>query len=204
MNYSYDGRAIQIVPCAYSVITDSREFRNIAGQYPIYLHRKFLLETLCENVKITVGLSVPYWNIYKSYLSAMMADFYLRYFRKDKAILRFEEIRALRQLIKHDMTLLQADLEKKYQGLNRYESENNGFLLSTLRELVRSQFNYKAAAVNLHVHLNTLYYRQEKLSNLLESDLADLEVKITLYYELFAYDFMQFMKTRENHTKAKI
>ena len=132
--------------------------------------------------------------VYQSYLSAMMTDFYLDYFRKEERIQCFDEIAPSRWFSRQSLDQTLPELEKKYSSLNRYESERNGFLYSTARELVRSQFNYQAAAHQLHIHLNTLYYRQEKLSELLSMDFAELETKIILYHELFAFDFAQYMK----------
>ena len=45
--------------------------------------------------------------------------------------------------------------------------------------------------------MNTLYYRQEKLSELFSVDFAELETKIVLYHDLFHYDFAGFLKECE-------
>ena len=124
----------------------------------------------------------------------MMADFYLRYFRKEPRVLRMEDIGPFQRLFRADITRQKSELEQKYQALKQYESERGGFLFSTARELVRSQFNYQAAALNLHVRLNTLYYRQEKLSAMLSIDLSELEAKVMLCDEMFLNDFFRFLQ----------
>ncbi len=130
----------------------------------------------------------------------MMTDFYLYYFRREDMEKRFEDIPPSKWFSPQLLEQALPELEKKYSPLNRYESERSGYLFTTIRELVRAQFNYQDAARNLHIHLNTLYYRQEKLSELFSVDFAELETKIVLYHDLFAYDFARFLKECEAGT----
>ena len=199
--YAWAGKVFQIVPAFYHVqAAPGRSGRNV-GSYLIYLHRDLLRETFSADFTIAVGQAFPARQIYQSYLSAMMTDFYLQYFRKGDRIKRYEEIAPSKWFLHQGLEQRLPELEKRYSPLNRYESERSGYLFSTLRELVRSQFNYQEAAHNLHVHLNTLYYRQEKLSDLLSLDLTDLETKKILYHELFAYDFEQFLHTAKERNR---
>ena len=194
LNYRRGNRVIQIVPGSYTGLTGPDGSRRVAGRYPVYLHKSTLDELLTIHLTIALGYTVPYRDIYQSYLSAMMADFYLRYFRKEPRVLRVEDIGPFQRLFRADVTRQKSELEQKYQALKQFESERGGFLFSTARELVRSQFNYQAAALNLHVHLNTLYYRQDKLSNMLSIDLTELEAKVMLCDEMFLNDFFRFLE----------
>jgi len=197
MTYAWHGRVFQIVPASYPVLTEADRADRLNGAYPVYLHRELLRETFSCDFTVTVGTALPARLVYQSYLAALMTDFYLDYFRKQDRIRRFEEIAPSRWFSHQTLEQTLPELEKKYSALNRYESERNGFLFSTMRELVRSQFNYQEAARHLHIHLNTLYYRQEKLSELLSTDFAELETKIILYHELFAFDFAQYLQSFE-------
>ncbi len=194
MTYSWLGRVLQIVPASYYVQTVINNSDGRQRTYPICQHRELLKETFSTDFTITVGKELPARQVYQSFLSAMMTEFYLQYFRKDNRIRCYDEIAPSRWFSHQSLTYTLPELEKKYSPLNRYESERNGYLFSTLRELVRTQFNYQETAHILHIHLNTLYYRQEKLSELLSIDFADLETKIILYHELFAVDFARFLE----------
>ena len=198
---AWAGRILQVVPASYLVQTEPRRNGRSFGSYLVYLHRDQLRETFSVDFTIAIGQAFPARQIYQSYLSAMMTDFYLRYFRKEDRIKRYEEIAPSKWFSHQGMEQMLPELEKRYSPLNRYESERSGYLFSTLRELVRSQFNYQDAAHALHIHLNTLYYRQEKLADLLSLDLTDLETKIILYHELFAYDFGQFLRAAAEQSR---
>jgi hypothetical protein len=204
LTYAWRGRVIQIVPAAYPVRTEPSQTDRRFGMYPVYLHRELLREHFSTDFTVAVGSELPAPQVYRSFLTAMMTDFYLDYFRKEEKIRGYEEIAPSKWFSYPFLEKRLPELEKKYAPLNRYESERNGWLFSTLRELVRSQFNYQEAAKKLHVHLNTLYYRQEKLSELLSSDLAGFEDRVALYHELFAYDFAQFLRESEARSEAQV
>ncbi len=194
MTCSWLGRVIQIVPASYPIQTEPGQADRRFGTYPVYLHRELLRESFPVDFTVTVGTALPARRIYQSFLSAMMTDFYLEYFRKEDRIRCYEEIAPSRWFSHQILEQTLPELEKKYSPLNRYESERSGYLFSTLRELVRTQFNYQEAAQKLHIHLNTLYYRQEKLSELLSADLTGFETRIVLYHELFAFDFAEYLR----------
>lgn len=75
--------------------------------------------------------------------------------------------------------------------LRRFVEEDRttgGALVATLEEYVRSDLNAKVAAVNLHVHVNTAYYRLERISERTGCDLrrfADL-VELLIAIRLLA------------------
>ena len=194
LNYSFGNRVVQIVPSSYTVLTGPGGPRKAANRYPVYLHKQELDELLSLNVSITVGHTVAYRDIYQSYLSAMMADYYLQYFKRTPQVLRFEEIGPFQRLFRTDFSRQKDELAQKYKILMQHESERSGCLFSTARELVRSQFNYQAAALDLHIHLNTLYYRQEKISKILSVNLTSFEAKVMLCDEMFLNDFFRFLQ----------
>ena len=127
----------------------------------------------------------------------MMADYYLQYFKRTPQVLRFEEIGPFQRLFRTDFSRQKDELAQKYKILMQHESERSGCLFSTARELVRSQFNYQAAALDLHIHLNTLYYRQEKISRILSVNLTSFEAKVMLCDEMFLNDFFRFLQEEE-------
>ena len=192
--YAWLGRVMQIVPDYYPVQTGEKQMERRYGTYPLHLHRELLQETFSTDFTISVGAAFPARQVYQSYFSAMMTDFYLEYFRKEDSIRCYDEIAPSKWFSHQGLEQTLPALEKKYSPLNQYESERSGHLFSTLRELVRTQFNYQEAAHQLHIHLNTLYYRQEKLSEMLSMDLTEFETRIVLYHELFAFDFAEHLR----------
>lgn len=197
---SWAGRVVQIVPLSEPAKKEAGKSAELLPAYPVHLFRELLKDSFSVDFRVAIGQACPLRRIYHSYLSAMMTDFYLYYFRREDMEKRFEDIPPSKWFSPQLLEQALPELEKKYSPLNRYESERSGYLFTTIRELVRAQFNYQDAARNLHIHLNTLYYRQEKLSELFSVDFAELETKIVLYHDLFAYDFARFLKECEAGT----
>jgi len=202
VSFIHHDRIVLIVPDKYKVAVKESSSRKKTSAFPLYAHLALLEEEFGEGFIITTGEYVTAKNMYSSYCSALAARFYIDYFRKDIKLLRSKNIGAADHVLRHGSDAIAARLIERYSLLDKYENERAGNLLSTLRELVRSQFYYQAAAQELHIHLNTLYYRQDKLSGLLGKNLGDLDAKIEVYEEMFARDFLEFMRL-ENETEKE-
>ncbi len=78
-------------------------------------------------------------------------------------------------------------------SLIEYDKNNNGELLSTLRQLLDSSFNWKATAHSLFIHINTLYYRVNKIQELLELDLSRMDTRVNLYTAVKIWDTLNLI-----------
>ncbi len=67
------------------------------------------------------------------------------------------------------------------EPLSDYDAKNEGSLLSTLTELVNADFNLKETAAHLFIHVNTLYYRIEKIEQLLGMNLSRMNTRVNLF-----------------------
>ncbi len=65
-----------------------------------------------------------------------------------------------------------------------YDHDCNADLQITLRTLLDDNFNYKATAEKLFIHVNTVRYRAEKIAQLLNIDLNDPDTRFNLYAAL--------------------
>ena len=68
--------------------------------------------------------------------------------------------------------------------LLEYDHDYDADLQITLRTLLDDNFNYKATAEKLFLHVNTVRYRAEKISQLLGIDLNDPDTRFNLYAAL--------------------
>jgi len=198
ISYIHLNRIVLIVPARYRVSIHEGTGKKKTPVFPLYSHLEILEEEFGEGFIITTGEYVPAQDMFRSYSNALAARFYIDYFRKDLKLLRYKEIGAAAHVLQNLSEKTIQRLEERYSILDKYENERAGNLLSTLRELVRSQFYYQAAAQELHVHLNTLYYRQDKLSGLLGINLSDLDAKIEVYEEMFARDFREYLRSNND------
>lgn len=190
MIYQYQKKLVLIIPYNYQlqISLDTQKVED--HLYPMMEHHAQLEEHFGPGFRIAVGRCVCIRDVYTSYFQALASLFYLDYFRRTDELIEFKNIGPAVHIMQMNYPGYAEELEEKFKILNKYENDRSGFLFSTLRELVRCQFNYQDAAHRLHMHLNTLYYRQDKLSGLLGMDLTALEAKIMLYEEMFTYDFL--------------
>ncbi len=72
---------------------------------------------------------------------------------------------------------------KKYiDTLINYDRDNNTDYYKTLFVIIEHDWNLKASSIALHVHYNTVKYRFNKISNLLNLNLTDRESKFILEF----------------------
>ncbi len=64
--------------------------------------------------------------------------------------------------------------------LERYQDGRKTPLLETLEELILAHWNQREAARRLHVHINTLLYRIQRIEKLTGFSLSDPEVRVAL------------------------
>jgi sugar diacid utilization regulator/putative methionine-R-sulfoxide reductase with GAF domain len=64
--------------------------------------------------------------------------------------------------------------------LERYEEGRETPLLQTLEELILAHWNQREAARRLHIHINTLLYRVQRIEKLTGFSLADPEMRVAL------------------------
>lgn len=80
------------------------------------------------------------------------------------------------------------------QSLGRlieYDEKTEGELLPTLRKLLDSNVNMKSTADSLFIHVNTLYYRVNKIQELLNIDFSDMDTRVNLFIAIKVWDTMQ-------------
>lgn len=71
---------------------------------------------------------------------------------------------------------------------------SNKDLLSTLREIFNCNMNYKSAAENLIIHINTLYYRINKIEELLKIDFSCTSVQVNLSIAIKLWDTLKLIQ----------
>lgn len=69
-----------------------------------------------------------------------------------------------------------------------YDRSNHGDLMASLRQLLDNNFNWKFTADHLYIHINTLYYRVNKIEQLLNIDLARMDTRANLYIAIKVWD----------------
>lgn len=89
----------------------------------------------------------------------------------------------------------QEELKNLYMNnaeyLERYDKENNTELLSTLKAYLMNCFNASETAKKLFIHRNTLSHRLDKIKDILNISLNDMEELFAIYLEMCAADLLE-------------
>ena len=99
----------------------------------------------------------------------------------------YRSLGALRLLLEvRDPEVLRRFVEETLGPILAYARHHRTPLLPTLEALVAQRWNQRAAGRQLHVHINTLAYRVQRIEDLLDTSLDDAETRVVLSVALQA------------------
>ncbi|HVC38681.1 MAG TPA: helix-turn-helix domain-containing protein [Candidatus Dormibacteraeota bacterium] len=99
----------------------------------------------------------------------------------------YRSLGALRLLLEvRDPDVLRRFVDETLGPILGYALRHRTPLLATLEALVSQRWNQRAAARQLHVHINTLAYRVQRIEDLLSASLDDAETRVVLSVALQA------------------
>ena len=102
-------------------------------------------------------------------------------------ITSYRSLGALRLLLEvRDPDVLRRFVDETLGPILAYAQRHRTPLLTTLEALVAQGWNQRAAARQLHVHINTLAYRVQRIEDLLSASLDDAETRVVLSVALQA------------------
>lgn len=151
-----------------------------------------------------MGVSNQYQNFAGSpnaYLQASIALDYGRSSGSTSWCHRFEE-HALSYLIDHANGSLPRAFAycDKLRDLEHYDKKNSGGLLETLKLYLENERNATKTAKELYIHRSTLFYRLEKVQEILDMDLDDYKARLYLQISFQIYDRAKEEKEKEDVT----
>ncbi len=128
-----------------------------------------------------IGTSYPLSHIKKSFHEAMIAYILPSLMGQEHYSQHFSQLGVFTHIFKQDLKLLNDYCLTTLGPLIDYDKTNNSCLLDTLRQLLDHSFSYKKVAQNLYIHINTLYYRINKIQELLGMDISLMPNRVDLY-----------------------
>jgi sugar diacid utilization regulator len=72
-----------------------------------------------------------------------------------------------------------------------YDEKTDGELMPTLRKLLDSNVNMKSTADSLFIHVNTLYYRVNKIEELLGINFSSMDSRVNLFIAIKVWDTLK-------------
>ncbi|HWQ75440.1 MAG TPA: helix-turn-helix domain-containing protein [Syntrophomonas sp.] len=108
----------------------------------------------------------------------------------DDKVSRFEDLGVYQPIFSQETEAIYQYCDKTLGQLIEHDRKNDGELLPTLRKLLDACGNIKATADQLFIHVNTLYYRINKIEQILNVDISKMHTRAELYTAIKVWDTM--------------
>lgn len=145
-------------------------------RYSVGIGRIYPLSQLRRSVhEARIAVTVPALNGHKEYIQ------------------HFQSLGFLTQMFSADTDTLRAYCSQTLGKILEHDNSNHGELVCTLRQLINTGFNCRATADKLFIHINTLYYRMNKIEELLGTDLSQMNTRVNLYAAIQVWDILNSM-----------
>ena len=106
-------------------------------------------------------------------------------FGKKEQVVNYDRLGVYRLLAQiDDRTGLEAFAGRMLEPLVAYDKTRGTPLLKTLEVYLQRHGNLRQSARDLHIHLNTLHYRLQRIASLIGADLKDADVRLDLLLAL--------------------
>jgi len=138
-----------------------------------------------------IGRSYPLTHIKKSFNEARISLTLPRLMGANSFVQTFSELGLAALIFSQDIEMLKRYCHKTLGKVLNYDRNNHCDLLPTLRQLLDNSFNWKSTADRLFIHINTLYYRVNKIEQLLAIDLSRMDTRVNLYTAIKIWDTLQ-------------
>lgn len=177
---SYKADTLEIDPdWTQQIIQNSYKFRDIIGRI------------FDQDISIALGDVYTLIELHKSYNEARYAMTMARLLGKKNFVQPFTQMGIFTQIFTLDTEYLKTYANDTLSKLIEYDQDNNTELLCTLRKLLDNNMNWKCTAEHMHTHVNTIYYRINKIKELMDIDLADMESQVNLYIAIKVWDTLR-------------
>jgi len=135
-------------------------------------------------LSLGIGGEYPLDDLHHSLREARIALTFHTIKGKQGFVQWFDELGIFCELFRCPPARIHTFCRQTLDKLLEYDHDCNADLQITLRTLLDDNFNYKATAEKLFIHVNTVRYRAEKIAQLLNIDLNDPDTRFNLYAAL--------------------
>jgi DNA-binding PucR family transcriptional regulator len=156
------------------------------------LEKRFHISTV-----LGAGGIYPLIDMEKSLSEARIAIIINDLMGNSSLINRFSELGIYQAIFSQDIEQITEYCKQRLGRLIEHDNKNDGELLPTLRRLLDTCVNIKATADSLIIHVNTLYYRMNRIEQILEIDLAKMATRVELYTAIKVWDTLQILNRNE-------
>ncbi len=148
----------------------------------------------CEKIRVFMGVSSSYKGFESSYYSYDEASkaIFLKFFFKS-SIIFYDDLGAFQILLNlYEKEMLQSYVLRHLGPLIEEDQKKNSDLLKTLKIYLERNGSKQSAADELHIVRQSLYYRLEKIKELLGEDFMGIQNRLALQLAFQAYELLKF------------
>jgi hypothetical protein len=174
--------------------------RNMSDQpdQPLDCHRLIKLkETIEASFKLSISLgfgqSHSFTDIKKSYYEARIALTLPRLMGAKRFTQAFSDLGLAALVFSSDIETLKSYCQKCLGKVMDYDHSNHSDLMVSLRLLLDNNYNWKSTADQLFIHINTLYYRMNKIEQLLDINLSKMNSRVNVYVAIKVFDTLKMI-----------
>ncbi len=181
-----DSGLLMLIPtCFYS---PERYSTNLTGINYIKHYKELIEAKFNLHASLGIGQGYAFINIRESFKEARIAITLPRLIGKDNFIQQFSDLGIYYSLFSQDSDKIMDYCLQRLEPLIENDYKTDGELLPTLRKLLDSCVNIKSTADSLFIHVNTLYYRINRIEQILQVDLSKMETRVELYTAIKVWD----------------
>jgi len=181
---SWNNSIAMIVP-----VCINREQLDEALNWPAMIKYKGLLEERFGlSLSQGIGRVYPLADLRKSFYEARVALTLPKLLGRKHFVQKFSQLGLYYPIFSQDLQDIKAFCLQTLGKIIEYDEKSDGELLLTLRKLLDSSVNMKSTADSLFIHVNTLYYRVNKIEELLEIDFNNMDSRVNLFIAVKVWD----------------
>ena len=158
-------------------------------------------QAIDSKFKITSSIGIGQFNplieLEKSFTEARIAIILNHLMGKRNIVQKFSQLGVYQPIFSQDIINIREFSFKILCKLIKHDCKSDGELLPTLRKLLDACVNIKATADSLFIHVNTLYYRINKIEQILEIDLAKMDTRVELHTAIKVWDTLQILEGKK-------
>lgn len=151
-----------------------------------------------------VGRVYPLIKLEKSFTEAKIAIILNHLMGRRRFTQEFSQLGIYQAIFSQNMNDTREYCYSVLGRLIEHDNKSDGDLLPTLRRLLDACGNIKATADSLFIHVNTLYYRINKIEQILETDLAKMDTRVELHTAIKVLDTLQILAGKEDTVSAHL
>jgi sugar diacid utilization regulator len=146
-------------------------------------------------IKLGCGIGRTYMlsKLHKSYIEAKIALILPGVLGKCGQVQKFDDLGVYSMVFSHEVSSLKEYVKKTLGPVILYDKEVNMQLIDTLRILLRNDFNWAKTAKTMFAHVNTIYYRYDKIEKMINFDLSTGKDRSEVFAALIVWDVLSKM-----------